>query len=265
MARIRTIKPIMWASEKLGKLSILARLTFVGMISLADDAGRGRGAIPFLRGNIHPYAPDVTDESLGMAVVELHKSGILVFYEVLGCRYYAIMGWQHQKIDHPSPSEIPPPPASEPELFGEHSRTIREDSRTIREEPLLDRKGREGIGEEGRTALAPSPDESGPALMMFPCVGAKKIWNLTQSFVDMIRVDFPNLDVLAEIKKSHAWVVANPGKRKTHRGMPAFLVRWMTRVTDRGGSRGSFGRPPAAVGAAAHVAGKFSGLGANRD
>jgi hypothetical protein len=42
------------------------------------------------------------------------------------------------------------------------------------------------------------------------------------------------LDVEAEARKALAYVRENTGRRKTPRGMPAFLVRWFNRATDRG-------------------------------
>ena len=41
--------------------------------------------------------------------------------------------------------------------------------------------------------------------------------------------------VLSECRKADAWLKANPEKRKTHRGMRGFLVRWLTRENDRNG------------------------------
>src|SRR5688500_6650800 len=97
-------------------------------------------------------------------------------------------------------------------------------------------------GVEGKTEIAPSPSDSGPALLTYPCVGKSKEWKLTQGFVDALRADFPNLDVFAECRKAHAWVAANAAKRKTARGMPAFLVNWMNRATDGWrGQRGASG------------------------
>lgn len=40
MARIRTIKPEFWSDEKLSPLAPIDRLTFLGLISMADDYGR---------------------------------------------------------------------------------------------------------------------------------------------------------------------------------------------------------------------------------
>lgn len=46
MARIRSLKPVIWESEKVGRMSALSRLNFIGLISLADDHGRGLHAPP---------------------------------------------------------------------------------------------------------------------------------------------------------------------------------------------------------------------------
>lgn len=75
-----------------------------------------------------------------------------------------------------------------------------------------------------------------PVLLEFPTVGTGgNTWDLTESQVAEWTPLFPALDVLAESRKALAWVQANPGRRKTTRGMPAFLVRWLTRAVDGGG------------------------------
>lgn len=250
MARIRTIKPAMWGSEKLGQLSVLARLTFVGLISQADDAGRGRGAPRYLIGTLHPYAPDVTEEGLAQATTDLHAAHLVQFYEVAGCRYYALPGWGHQKIDKPYPSMIPPPPPTEPGLFDEHSTNA---SRGLA--IGMEWKGVEN-GREGITETAPRPTDAAPALLTFQCVGkGEKVWKLTQDHLDALKADYPNLDVMAEARKAHAWAAANPSRRKTPRGMPSFLANWLNRATDGAWRRSA---PVAVKGGAAPVEGKYA-------
>lgn len=92
----------------------------------------------------------------------------------------------------------------------------------------------------------PDKPASRPAdsVLAFPTVGTGPTeWHLTRSQVSDWSELFPGVDVLAECRKALAWVLANPAKRKTHRGMPSFLVRWLQRVTD--GGRG--GRQPPAT------------------
>ena len=43
--------------------------------------------------------------------------------------------------------------------------------------------------------------------------------------------------MLAESRQALAWIQAHPGRKKTARGMPAFLVGWFGRSVNRGGAR----------------------------
>jgi hypothetical protein len=149
VARIRTIKPSLWASEKLGRLSTLARLNFIGLISLADDEGRGRGATRFLIGQLHPYADNVSEKDFESSLLELQAAKLVAFFTVEGCRYYALPGWRaHQRIDRPQDTAIPDVPIGHTmkSLFDDHSTNAR---RTLDDHSSEERKGTEGNGLEG--------------------------------------------------------------------------------------------------------------------
>lgn len=111
--RIRTIKPEMWADEKIGSLSRDARLLFVGLITMADDDGRLRALPAAVIGHVFPYDDDVTLAKLAKWMRELEESGLVVTYTA-GDRPYAwLTGWaKHQKINRANPSELPPLPVS---------------------------------------------------------------------------------------------------------------------------------------------------------
>lgn len=81
--------------------------------------------------------------------------------------------------------------------------------------------------------VPPVPDS--PILMTFPTTGSgPREWHLTEAKVEEYRTTFPGLDVLAEFRLARQWCIDNTAKRKTARGMPAFLTRWLSRVQDRG-------------------------------
>jgi hypothetical protein len=91
-----------------------------------------------------------------------------------------------------------------------------------------------------------NPDEETTetvALLWFPCAGKKDSWALQQPMVEELSQAFPAVDVLAECKKALAWVNANQKKKKTYSGMPKFITGWMSRVQDRGGTRGGPAMP----------------------
>jgi hypothetical protein len=46
---------------------------------------------------------------------------------------------------------------------------------------------------------------------------------------------YPAVDVLQELREMRTWALANPTKRKTHRGVASFVVRWLGSEQDKGG------------------------------
>jgi len=87
----------------------------------------------------------------------------------------------------------------------------------------------EEAAERSAGAAAPPPS----AVLEFPCtggVGAR--WGLTEAKLDEYRTSFPGLDVLGELRKARQWLLDNPTRQKTLRGVPAFLGRWLAREVD---------------------------------
>jgi hypothetical protein len=116
MARIRTIKPEFPQSESIGKLSRDARLLYIQLWTIVDDAGRARAASRMLASLLYPYDDDARDLIDGW-LLELEEGEHVRRYEVDGSQYLEIVKWlEHQKIDKPSKSRLPE--------FVEGSRTV---------------------------------------------------------------------------------------------------------------------------------------------
>lgn len=118
--RIRTIRPELWESNQLGCLPVLVRLLFIGLMSLADDDGRGLADQRFLMGRLHPFAEDLSTNDVGealvkMAVPPVKGKPLVVLYEADGKQYYWLPGFTtHQRINRARPSSLPPPPGWDP-------------------------------------------------------------------------------------------------------------------------------------------------------
>lgn len=106
-------------------------------------------------------------------------------------------------------------------------------------------KGREGKGTEGKgmeeedcgEASSPPPAATTPAVMVFPCNGpGAREWPLDEAKLAEYRESFPGIDVLAQCRAARQWCIDNPARRKTPRGMPAFLTRWLTREQNKAAS-----------------------------
>lgn len=110
MPRIRTIKPEFASDEKLAKVSRDARLTFVLLMTQADDDGLLLARHRQLLGALYPHDDDVTPEALASWLAELCAIGVIRRRETAdSAPVVEIANWsRHQRIDHKSKSLILP-------------------------------------------------------------------------------------------------------------------------------------------------------------
>ena len=69
--------------------------------------------------------------------------------------------------------------------------------------------------------------------IIFPTKGKTGEWALPLGLFHDIQETFKDAPILDWIKKARLWAETNTAKRKTAKGMPAFLSRWMASQTDR--------------------------------
>lgn len=110
LARMRTIKPEFFRSATLGHFEPAARLMFIGMWTEADDHGRGLAEPKHLAGTLFPFDRGITEKRIGAWLREMAERGLIHLYETNGSRYYAVVGWWHQKVNRPKPARYPAPP-----------------------------------------------------------------------------------------------------------------------------------------------------------
>jgi hypothetical protein len=111
MARKRMIDPSIWDDVQFGELSFGGRLLFMGMISNADDEGKGIGDAKGLRRMVFGFDDEVNTKAVDGYLNEIKESirGV-EFYEVDGRIYYQFKNWEkYQYINRPTPSKLPSP------------------------------------------------------------------------------------------------------------------------------------------------------------
>ncbi len=156
MARIRTIKPSFFKSDDVSVLPMRARLTWIGLWTQCDDQGRTKDHLRLIKADVWPL------DNVSLADIEedlstLAAHGRIVRYEVDGQRFLEVTNWsEHQKINRPTPSKIPPPP--EP---SESHAPLSESTGSPHDRKGRERKGREGSARE--TAVhEPEPPQRCP-------------------------------------------------------------------------------------------------------
>lgn len=170
MARKRMIDPGIWTSEDFANLSMLARLVWVGLISNADDEGRGKANTAYLKSQLFPYDDELSLKKIESALKEIEGTMSINFYKVEGKKYYQLTKWQKfQTINRPTPSQIPQPTneasKSNHEQITEHSLNTHEQitdgslpKKEIEVEDKVEVK-EESIKEESGTSPLPTPTQ----------------------------------------------------------------------------------------------------------
>lgn len=112
MPRIRSLKPEIWLSPQVMNLSRDGRLLFIGLITQADDEGRGVADPRKLKAAIFPGDDDIGSTRVLELQQEISQQGLAVFYNGNGhgrlCELVSFTS--HQSINRPSKSRYPEPP-----------------------------------------------------------------------------------------------------------------------------------------------------------
>ena len=133
--------PNFWQSEDVARLSRFARLLLLGMISNADDQGRGRANVNYLKSTVFPY-DEVQSDEVAQALKQIGEHIAVALYDVEGSSYYAFTNWgKWQKVDKPRASVIPLPPE---QARGERGEWVANESRMGREWVATQRRGIRG-------------------------------------------------------------------------------------------------------------------------
>lgn len=97
------------------------------------------------------------------------------------------------------------------------------------------------------------PDKSAAVLALPLNDGTEHV--VSEADVQRYMELYPAVDIFAELRKMKGWLLANPSRRKTKRGIARFIASWLAKEQDRGGARrGSGGYHADAQGGTAKAA-----------
>ena len=188
MARIRTIKPEFFTSLTIADLPLTARLTFVGLWTHADDAGRCIDDPRLIKAALWPL-DDRTAADIETDLKLLSESSLITRYILNRKRYLAVTNWdEHQRINRPTASKLPAPEEGEPlppePVTRDNSDSLNTHAQLSEDSPQ-ERKGKEGNREGKGTPPTPRDHSGIPAA---PQTGERHIADrMTDSFLERYR------------------------------------------------------------------------------
>ena len=109
MTKKRMIHDCIWKSEGMSGFTIRQRLLWIGLITTADDQGRGRAHPGLVRASIFPF-DQITLDDITADLQAIADTGMLILYEDDGKRLYQVVNWwEYQSPAWVSASDYPPP------------------------------------------------------------------------------------------------------------------------------------------------------------
>ena len=95
----RIIKESAFTSDKIAELSDFEFRLWVGLITQADDAGRGDARPAIIKGRVFALRAEVTPSDIEDALIRLAELECISYYRVGGKPYYSFPKWaEHQRV-----------------------------------------------------------------------------------------------------------------------------------------------------------------------
>lgn len=255
------ISPEIWENDDLSEMPILARLLFIGMISNADDFGKGKANPKLLKSKIFPYDEGITTDDINDCFMDIAMHTSTAFYQNEGTLYYQLTTWQNwQTVNRPSPSKIPDHDAAESvkcEIYHSHScaTSLIEDSlktqASVTDQVKKKEKRKESEGEvnnncpeqsTGQQELtshdgAPEPCSMAKPIAVFslPLAGGED-HEITKADIDLWAELYPAVDIMQDLRAMKGWLLSNPKKKKTKGGIKRFITNWLSKTQNSGGN-----------------------------
>jgi len=88
-----------------------------------------------------------------------------------------------------------------------------------------------------------APGGEDPVLGTLP-LNTGEDYSVTESLVQEYAALYPAVDVLQQFRAMKGWLLANPARKKTKRGVRRFINGWLAKEQDRGGTLRPRGSPP---------------------
>lgn len=239
MARARNIKPSFFTNEDLGTADPIIGLLFIGLWCLADRDGRLEDRPLRIKAELFPYR-EKTDVNGYLTV--LARMGLILRYAVSGERYIQVVNFaKHQNPHHTEKSKCYPAPTNE--NIGRTDLTVRSPLRNgetqvpTRSDSLIpDSLNHDSlIPDSAPSSSTPTVPQEQPRLIQDYrfVLNTGVDWFLTDKKLAEYGKNFPTVDLDQTLRCAAQWTIDNPTRRKTEKGMPAFLTNWLTKETNK--------------------------------
>ena len=213
----RILKESICRSEEIDSLSWFEEVLFYRLIVTCDDYGRYDGRAKVIKGTCFPLK-DITEKDIDKALSKLSAVGLVKIYEIQEKPYLQLITW------------------------GEHQRIRNQKSKYPEYDPkcdillTIDSKRQQEQANDSNCEQNQSEQVEPPVITLLLNTGEE--YGISQSNVYEWSELYPAVDIMQCLRNMKGWLLANKSKRKTIRGINKFIITWLQKEQDKGGTRG---------------------------
>ena len=232
----RILKESICRSEEIDSLSWFEEVLFYRLIVICDDFGRYDGRAKIIKGSCFPLK-DVTEKDIDKALDKLSAVGLVRVYKAQGRPYLQLVTWaEHQRIRNQK--------SKYPGYTCDCELLLSNDSKGQQKEASDNKCVRNPIQSESKSESESNADicseqkaAAEPPVIALP-LNTGEEYSVTQEEVAGWMELYPAVDVMQCLRNMKGWLMSNPAKRKTARGITRFITTWLQKEQDRGGTQG---------------------------
>ncbi len=230
----RILKESICRSEEIDSLSWFEEVLFYRLIVICDDFGRYDGRTKIIKGSCFPLK-DVTEKDIDKALDKLSAVGLVRVYKAQGRPYLQLVTWaEHQRIRNQK--------SKYPEYTCDCELLLSNDSKGQQKEASDNKCVRNPIQSESKsesnTDICSEQKAAAEPPVITLSLNTGEEYPVTQRDVVGWMELYPAVDVMQCLRNMKGWLMSNPAKRKTARGVTRFITTWLQKEQDRGGTPG---------------------------
>ena len=226
----RIIRESICTSDSVDKLSWFEEVLFYRLIVNCDDFGRFDGRAAVVKNRLFPLKENLTLKTVENALHGLASAGLIALYVFEGKRFLYLPTWGKYQTQRAKVSKFP-----------SHDDGNQADEIICKQMhadvPVFENR-ESGI----EFAIRDAEDSAEPQAASTPPAISLPLNDGTEYPVSVEQCQewaglYPAVDVIQQLRNMRGWLDANPAKRKTKRGINAFIVRWLAKEQDKGGTQ----------------------------
>lgn len=218
----RIIKESVCTSDTISRLSDFQENFFYRLIVSVDDYGRLDARPAILKARLYPLRERLTQRDVESALKALADAGCVEVYEVGGKPYLRLPTWEvHQRVRNKKSKYPAPDEGYAPTL----------DSKSRPNAPVIQSNPNPNPNPESEDSAEPA--SGSPPVISLPLNDGTEYLVVVEQCQEWAGL-YPSVDIIQQLREMRGWLLGNPTKRKTRRGILAFVTRWLGKEQDKG-------------------------------